>query len=110
MRRIGGMHGLEIVIAALLVSVAVLNALASRLAIPYPIVLVVGGLVLGVLPGVPEVTLNPDLVLLVFLPPLLYVAAFFSDWRALRADARALSMSSIGLVLATTAIVAGIGH
>jgi NhaP-type Na+/H+ or K+/H+ antiporter len=65
------MHDLEIVIAALLVSVAALNALASRLAIPYPIVLVIGGLVLGVLPGMPEVTLDPDLVLLVFLPPLL---------------------------------------
>ena len=104
------MHDLEIVIAALLVSVAALNALASRLAIPYPIVLVIGGLVLGVLPGMPEVTLDPDLVLLVFLPPLLYAAAFFSDWRALRADARALSLTSIGLVLVTTAVVAGIGH
>jgi monovalent cation/hydrogen antiporter len=100
----------EIVLAALLLSVAGLNALASRIAIPYPIVLVLGGLAVGGVPGMPEVELEPDLVLLVFLPPLLYFAAFFSDLRALRADARALSLTSVGLVLLTTAVVAAVGH
>ena len=53
---------------------------------PYPIPLVIGGLVLGLVPGIPEIHLDPDLVLLVFLPPLLYAAAFFADLRSLRAN------------------------
>lgn len=104
------MEGFEAVLAAMLVAVALLNALASRIGIPYPIVLVLGGLALGVVPGLPDVELEPDLVLLVFLPPLLYVAAFFADVRSLRSYARALTMTSIGLVLATMVVVAVIGH
>ncbi len=95
------MDHFEIFLAALFVSVAGLNVLARRLDIPYPIPLVLGGLALGLIPGMPEIELDPDLVLLVFLPPLLYSAAFFSDLRALRDDARAISMGAIGLVLAT---------
>jgi monovalent cation/hydrogen antiporter len=102
--------GIEVALAGVLVSVAVLNALASRIGIPYPIVLVLGGLALGLVPGMPHVALDPDLVLLVFLPPLLYAAAFFSEIRALRGYARALSLTSVGLVLATTALVAVPGH
>lgn len=63
-------------IAVLLIAVAGFNALASRINVPYPIVLVLGGLVIGLLPGMPEVELDPDLVLVLFLPPLLYSAAF----------------------------------
>jgi Na+/H+ antiporter len=100
----------EIVLAALFVSVAGLNAIARWLSVPYPIPLVLGGLVLGLLPGIPEIELEPDLVLLIFLPPLLYAAAFFSDLRALRSDLRAISMTSIGLVLVTIGAVAVIGH
>jgi len=101
---------LQIVIAALFVSAAGLNALANWLDVPYPIPLVIGGLVLGLVPGIPDIQLNPDLVLLVFLPPLLYSSAFFADLRALRADARVISLTAIGLVLATAAAVAAIGH
>jgi monovalent cation/hydrogen antiporter len=100
----------EIFLAALFVSVAVLNAIARWLSVPYPIPLVLGGLVLGLLPGIPEIELEPDLVLVIFLPPLLYAAAFFSDLRALRADLRAISTASIGLVLMTTGAVAVVGH
>src|SRR6476660_1169888 len=60
---------LQIVIAALFVAAAGLNALANWLNVPYPIPLVIGGLVLGLLPGIPTVRVNPELVLLVFLPP-----------------------------------------
>jgi monovalent cation/hydrogen antiporter len=102
--------GLQIVIAALFVSAAGLNALANWLNVPYPIALVIGGLVLGFVPGIPNIELNPSLVLLVFLPPLLYSSAFFADLRALRSDARVISLSAIGLVLATVAAVAVIGH
>jgi monovalent cation/hydrogen antiporter len=101
---------LQIVIAALFVSAALLNAVANWLNVPYPIPLVIGGLVLGLAPGIPNIQLNPDLVLLVFLPPLLYSAAFFADLRALRADARVISLQAVGLVLATTGVVAVIGH
>ena len=104
------MHGFEIFLAALFVSVAVLNSVARWLDVPYPIPLVLGGLVLGLIPGLPEIELDPDLVLLIFLPPLLYAAAFFSDLSALRADLRAISTLAIGLVLATTGVVAVLGH
>jgi CPA1 family monovalent cation:H+ antiporter len=101
---------IQIFIAALLVSVAVLNAVANWLTVPYPIVLVVGGLALGLLPGMPEIQLPPDLVLLLFLPPLLYSGSFFADLPALRRDARVISLLSIGLVLATTVAVAVVAH
>jgi Na+/H+ antiporter len=101
---------LQIVIAALFVSAALLNAVANWLDVPYPIPLVLGGLVLGLLPGIPSIQLDPNLVLLVFLPPLLYSSAFFADLRALREDARVISLSAVGLVLATAAVVAVIAH
>jgi monovalent cation/hydrogen antiporter len=101
---------LQIVLAALFVSAAGLNAIANWLGVPYPIPLVVGGLVLGLVPGIPDIQLDPNLVLLVFLPPLLYSSAFFADLRALRADARVISLSAVGLVTATAAAVAVIAH
>ena len=104
------MEDFEIVLVALFVSVAGLNAIARWLSVPYPILLVLGGLVLGLLPGIPEIELDPDLVLVIFLPPLLYAAAFFSDLRSLRTDLRAISMASIGLVLLTIGAVAVVGH
>jgi monovalent cation/hydrogen antiporter len=104
------MDDLQIVIAALFVSAAGLNALANWLKVPYPIPLVVGGLLLGLVPGITPIQLDPDLVLLVFLPPLLYSSAFFADLGALRANARPIALSAIGLVLATAAAVAVLGH
>jgi CPA1 family monovalent cation:H+ antiporter len=101
---------IQIFIVALLVSVALLNALANRIGVPYPIALVVGGLLVGLVPGIPEIELNPDLVLLIFLPPLLYSSAFFVDLSALRRNARVITLLSIGLVLATAVAVAVIGH
>ena len=84
------MHDTELLILGLCVAIPALSVIARLLDIPYPIVLVLGAIPLGYLPGVPEVKLDPDLVLVIFLPPLLYVAAFFADLRALRADARGL--------------------
>ncbi len=100
----------ELVLIALFICVAGLNAMASWLEIPYPILLVVGGLALALIPGVPDVELDPELVLVVFLPPLLYAASFFADLRALRQDARVLSLLSIGLVLATVGAVGLLAH
>ena len=104
------MDSLEVILIALFISVAGLNALATWLKIPYPILLVLGGIALAAVPGIPEVELDPDLVLLIFLPPLLYSAAFFSDLQALRRDARALSLAAIGIVLTTTVVVAVVAH
>jgi Na+/H+ antiporter len=101
---------LQIFIAALFVSAAGLNAAANWLKVPYPITLVIGGLLIGLIPGIPDIQLDPDLVLLVFLPPLLYSTAFFADLRTLRADARVIALQAIGLVLATAGAVAVIAH
>jgi Na+/H+ antiporter len=104
------MDHVEVVLAALFVAVAGLSTLARRLAVPYPILLVPGGLALGFIPGIPTVELDPELVFAIFLPPLLYHAAFFADLRSLKADARAISLTSVGLVLATMAAVAVLAH
>jgi monovalent cation/hydrogen antiporter len=102
-------HG-ELLVAGLLVAVAGLSALARHLSVPYPIVLVVGGAVLGFVPGLPEVHLDPEVVLLVFLPPLLYAAAFFANFNDLRANLRGLTLNAVGLVLATMCAVAWVAH
>jgi Na+/H+ antiporter len=103
--------GVETILVALLVSVTVLSAAARAINVPYPIVLVVGGAVLGLLPiGLPQTSLDPDLVLVIFLPPLLYSGAFFANLRDLRADLRTISLLSIGLVLATMVVVAWVAH
>jgi CPA1 family monovalent cation:H+ antiporter len=104
------MHDVEIVLVSLLLAVAVLGAAARAVGIPYPIVLVIGGLALGFVPGLPRTALPPELVLLIFLPPLLYSAAFFADLRALREDLRAIALLAIGLVLATAGVVGLIAH
>jgi monovalent cation/hydrogen antiporter len=104
------MHDVELILVSLLVAVAGLGAASRAIGVPYPIVLVVGGLVLGFLPGVPEAELEPDLVLVIFLPPLLYSAAFFANLRDLKADLRAISLLAIGLVIFTAVAVAVAAH
>src|SRR5215510_9460960 len=104
-----GSHGLEIVIL-LLVAVLVLMAFARRILVPYPIFLVLGGLILSLVPRVPVLRLDPDLVFLIFLPPLLWAAAYFTSLRDFRANLRAITLLAVGLVLATTAAVAAVAH
>ena len=98
------------VLLALLVLVGALVAVAPRFRVPYPILLVLGGLALGFVPGIPHVQLEPDLVLIAFLPPLLYIAAFFTSLRDLRANVRPIALLSIGAVLITMAGVALVAH
>jgi monovalent cation/hydrogen antiporter len=100
------LHEIEPLLLALMVAVAGLSVLARLVRVPYPILLVLGGLALGFVPGMPEVELPPELVLVAFLPPLLYWSGFFSSPRDLRRDARAISLLAVGLVLATAAAVA----
>jgi CPA1 family monovalent cation:H+ antiporter len=100
----------SLALLAILVSVALLLVAAERTSIPYPILLVVGCLGLGFVPGIPEVQLPPDLVLIAVLPPLLYGAAFFTSLRDLRENAFAITLLAIGLVLCTMVIVAVVAH
>src|SRR5207237_3399634 len=102
-------HQLEITIA-LLAAVLALATAARRVLIPYPIFLVLGGLVIGLVPNIPIVRLDPDLVFLVFLPPILWAAAYFTSLRDFRANLRPISLLAIGLVLATTAAAAVVAH
>jgi monovalent cation/hydrogen antiporter len=100
----------ELLIVGLLVAVAGLSALARHLSVPYPIVLVVGGALLGFVPGLPEVRLDPEVVLLVFLPPLLHASSIFADFAYFRANLRSLTLNSVGLVLVTMCVVAWAAH
>ena len=104
------MEHIELVVFGLLVAIAGLAVLAGVLRVPYPITLVLGGTVIGFLPGVPTVELDPDLVLLIFLPPLLYGAAFFTSVRELRQNARPIAALAIPLVFVTMAAVALVAH
>lgn len=97
-------------IVGLLAVVVVLVMLARRLSIPYPIPLVLGGLVLGFVPRLPHIAMPPDLVLLVFLPPLLYSESLTLSWRDFRANLRPIGLLSIGLVAMTTVLVAITAH
>lgn len=99
-------------ILSLLAVVAGLVSLANRLSLPYPILLVVGGLILGFIPNqvLPDVVLEPDLFLFLFLPPLLYWEALHTSWRDFSANLRPIVSLAFGLVVVTTVGVAVIGH
>src|ERR671915_1721885 len=94
----------------LLGAAALLAQLARVLKVPYPILLVVGGLGLGFVPGLPVVQIAPEVIFVVFLPPLLNSAAFFSSPLDLRAHLRAITLLAVGLVFATTFAVAAVAH
>src|SRR3989475_404826 len=103
------MHGFETVLA-LLVGVAFLALLARRLDIPTPAVLVAGGLLVALVPGLPAVQFDPQLVFLVFIPPLLYRASLLASYRDVRANLRPILLLGVGHVLFATAAVAWVAH
>ena len=100
----------ELQLLALLVAAAALLIVSGPLRIPYPILLVVGGLLLGFTPGLPTVSMPPEVVLVGILPPLLYVAAYSTGLRELRQNLRPISLLALGLVAMTTAGVAVVAH
>ena len=100
----------DLQLLGLLVALGALLALAPALRLPVPVLLVGGGLVLGFVPGLPAIVLPPDIVLVAFLPPLLYSAAFFTSLRDLRANLRPISLLSVGLVGVTMTGVAAVAH
>ena len=93
-----------------LVITAVVNLTARRLNLPGPILLVVAGTVLAFLPGLPRIALPPDLVLLVFLPPLIYYAAFAMSWQSFCQHLRPIVLLAVGCVVFTTVMVAAAAH
>ncbi|HEY4383243.1 MAG TPA: Na+/H+ antiporter [Ktedonobacteraceae bacterium] len=99
-----------ILVLGLLVAVVLLAIIAPRVRIPYAILLVLGGLLLGFIPGLPRFALDPDVVFLLFLPPLLYSSAWLSSWRDFRANLRPISLLAFGFVLLTTGAVAIVAH
>jgi len=94
----------------LLVSLAGFGLLAKRRQLPEPIVLVLGGLAVSLIPGLPSVELKPEYVFMLVLPPLLYAQAWFTSWKDFWDNIRAISMLAVGLVLFTTTAVAFVVH
>jgi Na+/H+ antiporter len=97
-------------VLAILVAIAILFEIARRVGVPYPTLFVLGGLGLGFIPGLPHITIQPDLVLVVFLPPLLFGAAFETPLRDLRANLWPIGRLSIGLVIVTTVTIAAVAQ
>jgi Na+/H+ antiporter len=100
----------QLVLLALLAVMAALLIAAPAARIPFPVFLVLGGLALGFVPGMPEIQLPPDVVLVAVLPPLLYISAYNTSLRDLRQNARSIGLLAIGLVIATTCAVAAVAH
>ena len=98
------------IVVFLFTLVAVLVLIARRTALPYPVLLVLGGLAIGFVPGLPQVRLQPDVVFYFFLPPLLYPAALFTSWRDFRRNLRPILLLAVGLVLFTMLAVAWVAH
>jgi monovalent cation/hydrogen antiporter len=98
------------VVLALLSLVVGITALARRVGLPYPILLVIGGLALSLVPGLPRITLAPDVVFFVFLPPLIFSAGYLTSLRDFRTQLRPIGVLAVGLVLATIFGVAGVAH
>jgi Na+/H+ antiporter len=103
------MSNIEIIIILLSI-ISLLALVVNKIKIPYPILLVIAGLAIGFIPHLPKVILNPDIVFLVFLPPLLYASAWTTSWHDFKAARRPISLLAIGLVLFTTTLVAFVAH
>ena len=103
-------HNAELVFLLLLLFVVVFGVLSKKLKTPYPIVMVVGGLLLGLVPRIPNVQLNPDLVFFVILPPLLYSAAWLASWREFSYNLVSILFLAFGLVTFTVLGVTALGN
>jgi CPA1 family monovalent cation:H+ antiporter len=101
MSGIKSLHSLETVILLLLIMVAVFAVVAHKLKVPYPIVLVLAGLGISFVPHMPRIPLEPSLVFLIFLPPLLYSSAWSTSWREFRGNIGVIGLLAVGLVAFT---------
>ncbi len=99
-----------LIVLSLLLAVSLLSMLSNKLGIAYPIFLVIAGLIIGMMPNIPNIRLSEDVVFVIFLPPLLYSAAWNTSWRDFWAARRAIGLLAIGLVIFTSCIIAFISH
>lgn len=100
------MHHSLLVVLLLLLVVVLLHSASRRLGLSFPILLVLVGLCISLIPGLPRLTLDPDVVFLIFLPPLLYEAAWFTSWREFKRLRGAIGLQAVGLVFFSSAVVA----
>ena len=98
------LEAIELVLLMLALAVGVAYV-ARRVRIADPILLLIAGVALGLVPGLPRIELEPDLVFALFLPPILFAAAYFTPIRDFRANGRAILLLAVGLVLFTTLVV-----
>jgi monovalent cation/hydrogen antiporter len=98
------------IIVFLLFGVAFIVVLSNKYKFPFPIALVLSGLVISLIPGLPNISLSPNIVFIVFLPPLLYGAAWNTSWHEFKTYYRSISLAAVGLVLLTTTVVAIVAH
>ena len=99
-----------LIVISLLFGIAILTMVSNKLRISYPILLVVSGLLISLIPGIPSISLHPDLVFLIFLPPLLYAAAWNTSWNDFWKWKRPISLLAFGLVIFTSASVAFVSN
>ena len=90
----------------LVIAILLLVMLAQKLKIAYPIILVLGGLLLSIIPGIPAISIDPELIFIIFLPPLLYEAAWYTSWKALWRWRRVISSFAFLIVIVTSLVVA----
>lgn len=100
------MHATIVLYIALVLVILLLVMLAQRLRISYPIVLVLGGLAISFIPGLPAITMDPDLIFVIFLPPLLYDAAWNTSWKEFWKWRRVIGSFAFGIVLLTSCVIA----
>ena len=99
-----------LLLLSLLLTISLLTMLSTKLKISYPIFLVIGGLLISMIPGIPHISLHPDYVFLIFLPPLLYAAAWNTSWTDFWKLKRPIGLLSFGLVIFTSLLVAVVSH
>ncbi|HEY8313265.1 MAG TPA: Na+/H+ antiporter [Candidatus Baltobacteraceae bacterium] len=104
------MQGVPLLLFGLLVAIIVLTVIAKQLDTPYPVVFVIGGVLLAFVPNLPQVTLQPDLVFLIVLPPLLFSGGWSTDWYEFKRNVRPIGFLAIGLVVASTLVIGAVAH
>ena len=97
-----------VLIIALILAICVLIMVSQRIKVAYPIMLVLGGVAMSFIPGMPRFNINPDLIFLVFLPPILYEAAYYNSWKELWRWRRIIGSFAF-IVVFITALVVGFG-
>ena len=101
---------LALLLVAFLSATVAAAILARRIGLPYPIAFVAGGLAIAMIPGLPHPRINPDLIFLIVLPPILHAGGWRTDWFSFTRNIKAISLLAVGLVIFSTVAIALVGH